>query len=248
MSYGVAPPKKFGAALRIALVEDDVELRDHVLHPGLSDLGFDVTSLGSAAELYEALATTAFDILVLDVGLPDEDGFDVAAHIRSVSPVGIVMLTGRGGDSDRIRGLKIGADAYVSKPVAIDVLAATLASLSRRLAISSASTRLGGWQLHDGGWFLLAPDGAEIQLTQSERTVLGQLFAAAGEPVDRESLIAELADSADDTGDFDPHRLDMVIHRLRKKTADISRATLPLHAVRGRGYLLAIRPPARQET
>ena len=98
-------------ALRVALLEDDLLLRDRVLLPGLRDFGFEVIGLETAAELHEHLKIQPTDIVVLDVGLPDQSGFMVARQLRSQSPsLGIVMLTGRGETPDRVRGLSEGAD------------------------------------------------------------------------------------------------------------------------------------------
>ena len=228
-------------ALRVALVEDDAELRDAILAPALAESGFDVAAFGSAAGLYRSLLHRSFDVVVLDVGLPDEDGFDVARYLRSLSSIGIVMLTGRAASPDRVRGLRHGADAYLTKPIDLDVLMATLHSLSRRLVSEKADkaerTVEGAWRLGDGDWNLLTPDDACIDLTASERSILRTLFDARGQPVTREALIAGLTG---DVYDFDPHRLEMLVHRLRRKVAGGCRHPLPLRAVRGKGYVLAV--------
>ena len=220
---------------RIILVEDDAVLRDEILGPGLRDAGLDVTAVGSAAQLYECLRRGPFDIVVLDVGLPDVDGVEVLRHLRSISSVGVVLLTGRAGAADRLLGLRAGADTYLTKPIEIDVLAATLHSLARRL--QSAPISVQTWRLGTGGWHLYSPDGKRIELSGPERAILGCLFVSAGAPVPRTDLIASLTDDADG---FDPHRLEMTMHRLRRKVAAASTVAFPLRAVRGKGYLLGI--------
>jgi two-component system response regulator PhoP len=225
--------------LSIALLEDDAELREQILLPGLRGLGFEASGFARAAELYLQLPQRHFDILVLDVGLPDQDGFTIARYLRSCSDLGIVMLTGRAGADDRVRGLSVGADAYLSKPVNLDVLAATLRSLARRLdhgprTGTHASPRL-GWQLHANGWSLMAPGGGSVTLTQAERCVLGLLLSHKGEAVARETLIAALTP---DVYDFDPHRLETLIHRLRRKVSAGTRESLPLRALHGVGYVM----------
>lgn len=223
--------------MRIALLEDDAELRERILLPGLRDYGFEVAGAGSAAELERLLSASPADIVILDVGLPDDDGFLVAQRLRSRSPVGIVMLTGRNARSDRIRGLTEGADAYLSKPVVLDELAATLHSLARRLLMAAAEPagEQGQWRLDADGWCLLSPANRSIALTQAERLVLLRLMQAPGTPVTRDDLIAALTD---DAYDFDPHRLEMLVHRLRGKIADQGGESLPLRAVRGVGYVM----------
>ncbi|MCD9033492.1 response regulator transcription factor [Luteimonas sp. Y-2-2-4F] len=220
--------------LRIVLVEDDDMLRERVLRPRLADYGFEVAGLASAAELERLMAATVPDIVVLDVGLPDASGYDVARGLRARHPrMGIVMLTARRETPDRVRGLNEGADAYLSKPVEIELLAATLHSLARRLHGEQAPAA-SGWRLLDNGWSLAGP-GGEVALTKSERRLLQCLARAEGEAVGRDRLIAAVADNVHD---FDPHRLDTLVYRLRRKVADACGQALPLAAVHGEGYVL----------
>lgn len=239
MTQAHTPPTSSRRPLHIAVVDDDPQLRDLVLVPGLRDHGFVVTGMGSASELQTAMQVCLFDIIVLDLGLPDSDGLDLTARIRPASDIGIVMLTGRADDHSRIRGLTAGADCFLTKPVTIDVLAASLTSLARRLesgapaAPATAATNP-CWELAGSGWRLVTPDGERITLSRSERDVLIRLLATPGAPVIRETLIASLTD---DVHSFDPHRLEMLIHRLRSKIARHWSGDNPLQAVRGRGYL-----------
>lgn len=223
---------------RVAVLEDDPQLREAILVPGLRDFGFDITGAGTAAELYRHMLRHPFDMVVLDIGLPDEDGLSVLRHLRELSDLGIVMLTGNHGREDRIRALSDGADAYLSKPADVEVLAATLHSLQRRLqghaAPRAVQAGMGPWHLDTDGWCLVSPRGKVVALTVPERSVLRALIADAGNPVGREALIALLAD---DVYDFDPHRLDMLIHRLRRKIAEQTGEASPLVTARGAGYI-----------
>ncbi len=229
--------------LRVAVLEDDQELRERILIPGLEDFGFDVTGSGTAAELYRRMLSTRFDMVVLDIGLPDEDGLTVARHLREILPIGIVMLTGNRGRQDHIRALHEGADAFLSKPVDVEILAGTLHSLARRLEPERAAggipadagdAQAGRWRVDTDGWCLVAPDRTTIALSVPERCVLQVLFAANGVAVQRERLIAALSR---DVYEFDPHRLEMLIYRLRRKVAARSASALPLLTVRGSGYV-----------
>lgn len=223
--------------LSVALLEDDALLRERVLLPGLADFGFEVSAHETAASLFARLHDTLADIVVLDVGLPDQDGFSVARELRARYPLlGIVMLTGRRETPDRVRGLTEGADAYLSKPVEIELLAATLHSLARRLRGSGERAKASpGWRLDADGWCLLSPSGAVVALTKSERSLFARLAGSAGKLVTREELIAALTLNV---FDFDNHRLDSMIHRLRRKVADTCGEPLPLSAVHGEGYVL----------
>lgn len=242
-----------GVALvcRVAVVEDDNDLRENILLPNLVDYGFEVEGFDSPASLYRRMLATVFDIVVLDIGLPGESGLSAARHLRSISDrLGLVILTGSRGRQDHVRALSDGADAYLSKPVDAEILAMTLRSLTRRMVLATGSTSSvlqqteappapARWRTDSDGWCLFSPSGGMLALTRPERSLMKRLEAAQGEPVGREDLIAALADN---TLDFDPHRLDMLVHRLRRKAATIADDSyaLPLLAARGVGYLLAM--------
>jgi DNA-binding response OmpR family regulator len=223
--------------LCVLLLEDDALLRDRILVPKLRQFGFDVIAAGREAEMQEALGQRSPDIVLLDVGLPDSNGFEVARKLRLERPgIGIVMLTGRSASADLVRGLTEGADAYLSQPVEIDVLVATLYSVARRLKPSSHDDG-GKWRLSPDAWFLLSPANGRVQLSKAERRLLETLMRQPNEVFLREDLIAALTD---DVNAFDPHRLDSLIHRLRRKVLTTLGEPLPLDAVHGTGYVLAI--------
>lgn len=227
------------AALRVALLEDDDVLRERILAPGLARHGFEVTPLRTVAALSAAMRVQRFELIVLDIGLPDGDGFTLTQQLQSLRPApGIVILSGRGDSPDRVRGLNEGADAYLVKPVEIEMLAATLFSVVRRMARlqGEGMAQAADWQLQDDGWCLFAPDGGAVPLTGSERRVMQHLWQARGRLVAREALLAALGG---DLGmEIDPHRLDALLHRLRQKVQERTGAALPLKSVRGEGYLL----------
>ncbi len=230
-------------AWRLGVLEDDAQLREGIIIPGLRYFGFEVTGAGSAAELYRHMLSHRFDMVVLDIGLPDESGLSVVQHLREISTLGIVMLTSNTGQDDHIRALTNGADAFLNKPVNIEVLAATLHSVARRLMavpgtgpgiVSSGGT--GHWRLDTDDWCLVTPGGKALPLTAPERCILRILMAVRGEPVSREQLIGALTS---DIYEFDPHRLEMMVHRLRRKAQDAAGQPLPLLTSRGQGYLFA---------
>jgi two-component system response regulator PhoP len=227
---------------RVAVVEDDAELRDRILVPGLRGFGFDTIGLDSAEALYRYIIGNRLDLVILDVGLPDADGFSAARHLRTVMGmnVGIMMLTGRVTGSDMVQGFGNGADLYMPKPFEIEVVAAGLHSLLRRLqsTVTSDQEAVSGqheWRVESDGWCLRAPNGKRVALTNAERCVVRLLGAARGEAVARETLIAALTD---DVETFDPHRLEMLVHRLRRKTEAQTGEPLPLRSARGAGYAL----------
>ncbi|MDR6990499.1 response regulator transcription factor [Luteimonas sp. 3794] len=219
------------------MVEDDDELREEVLLPLLHREGFEAVGMANALALYRDLVATPFDLILLDVGLPDDDGFAIARHLRKAAPkVGLVMLTGHASPSSRLRGLEAGVDAYLTKPIDSAELVITLRNLERRLEFGESGPARPGWTLDAQGWQLLLPDGRAVELSLPERRLLAELAATPREPVTREALMAALAEDVDD---FDPHRLEMLIHRLRKKCLQASGQELPVRTVRGIGYVLA---------
>lgn len=218
----------------VAVVEDDDVLRDTLLAPGLRDFGFRVTAVGTERELVHVLDTDRPDIVVLDVGLPDGDGFSIAERLYRHSRVGIVIVSGRHTQADRVKGLTHGADAYLSKPVVMHELAVTLRNLMRRLRPPPlAPADVATWRLDNQAWCLVAPNEVSVALKSHERVILRTLLQVPGEPVSRDVLIAALG------GDelFDPHRIEVLVYRLRSKVASRSGMVLPLTAVRGSGYV-----------
>lgn len=236
----------------IVVLDDDESLRERLLLPELRDHGFDPVGAASAAAFYRVLLQQRFDLALLDIGLPDEDGVSVAGHLRELRPdIGIVMLTGNGDRDNHLRSLVRGADAFLPKPVDIDILMATLRQLARRLAArhgagpaapAAAATPdpgLGRWTLEAEGWCLVAPNGTVLALTVPERELMRGLIRARGEPVLREDLIRTLVRDGD-VHDFDPRRLDMLVHRLRRKVEGaVGETPFPLLSARGLGYLFA---------
>lgn len=206
--------------------------------PALRAAGFDALGLANSLQLYRMWAGTPspFDLVLLDVGLPDDDGVEIARHLRSLSPsLGIVVYTGHGHGGDRLRGLRAGVDAYLVKPLDMDELIETLRNIFRRQRGHGAAAGNGSWALDRQGWRLLAPSGAAAVLNQAERQIMGVLAATPHAPVRRETLIAGLTGDIDE---FDPHRLEMLVYRLRRKCLEACGEALPLQAVRGVGYML----------
>ena len=231
------PPEVQVPHCRLAVVEDDAELREKILLPALHAAGFEAIGLATALELYRAWASLPFDLVLLDIGLPDDDGVEIARHLRGLSPsIGIVMYTGYGDRVDRMRGLRAGVDAYLVKPLDMDEVVETLRNVRDRQALCTpvAAREAAGWALDRQGWSLASPSGASIALNQAERQFMAVLVASPGTPVARDVLIARLTGDAET---FDPHRLEMLVYRLRQKCREACGEELPLRAIRGMGYL-----------
>lgn len=224
----------------ILIVEDDKDLRDKVLLPCFLGAGYACTGVGTALEMYRCLAGHSFDLILLDIGLPDEDGFCSIQHLRSLTNAAIVILTGMDTDADRIRGLSSGADAYLSKPIDGDVLVAWAGTIIRRVGNASGTAAhaqqkaWARWRIDDTGWRLLAPDGGAVNLSLAEKAMMSMFIAANGKTVYRDELASRL------TGEiqaFTSHKLEMLIHRFRRKVLRATGQNLPLMAIRGVGYI-----------
>ena len=237
-----SPSQRTG--FRIHVIEDDEDIRAETIF-ALGELGFDAQGFGDAASFYKAFAVQPCDIVVVDIGLPGESGLAVVAHLRAVQRrLGLVLVTARGELEDRLLGLREGADAYLVKPVNMRELAETLNAVGRRLTAapqenaspaSPAPAAPAAWRLLEGDWILGDPEGRQMALTTSERAFLACLFGQRGTEASRDDLIRALGG---DVFDFDEHRIDAIASRLRRKAAKLG-MRLPLHAVRGKGYVLA---------
>ena len=222
-------------------MEDDDHLRDEILVPGLSQYGFDAIGVKCALDLYQLMVTRRDNLYVLDLTLPDQDGLEVMRCIRKSSDAGIVLLTGRGSASDKVKGLQHGADIYLVKPVEIEVLAACLHSLTRRLGPAPESSQKRNervrlsWALEANGWRMVCPTGEVVALSALERIVVLALVGSNDAPVSKNTLIDAICAQFED---FDPARIETTIHRLRKKVVKRCGMELPLITVRGVGLSL----------
>lgn len=210
--------------VRLLLLEDDDDLRSEIAD-FLTSEGHQVIDVGSIAAHLEYL--DQIDIAIIDAGLPDGDGFDVAYNLRQSHPeVGIIMLTARGGISDKIRGLKGGADQYLVKPVKFNVLSAYITSMVRRITPQM-------WQLNITARLLISPNGKSSNITSLEMTLLKLLASNAGKIVPRPSIAKAFGS---EWLDYDERHLDQLVSRLRKRWQSRTGEPLPLRTEHGRGY------------
>ncbi|GAB7564402.1 response regulator transcription factor [Methylobacillus methanolivorans] len=236
----------YSSHLRVIIVEDDLDLREET-ELGLRALGIDVTGVADATALYRELINKKYDIVILDVGLPGEDGFSILKHLRNSVQIGIVMVTARGAIDDRVQGLNDGADAYMVKPVDLKELASVVNSLARRLQAKMVERRrqpqpsvelttaqsLPTWKLCKTHWTLVSPDNASIPLTPKEYAFLSRLVEKCGQPVPKAHIIHAFGGDLDD---FDFHRVEVMISRLRRKGKAITGELLPIKALPGFGF------------
>lgn len=220
--------------IRVLLVDDEEDFRI----PAASFLrkhGMEVLGVGSVEELFTTQPEFGADIVVLDVNLPGQSGLDAVENIRRDFNVGIIMATACRGVDGRIRGLSLGADSYLEKPIDMRELEAVIRSLWSRIAPTdraAAATEM--WQFDAVAWTLAAPDGVSVRLSAAEYHVVCLLALDPGMPVSRDILFQTLGKIASGPED---RSLDVLLSRLRRKFA-ASNHDFPLKSARGIGYVL----------
>ena len=217
--------------MRVLLVEDDPQLGDG-LTVGLRQAGFAVDWVKDGAAADHVLATEAFDLLVLDLGLPRLSGMDLLVRLRArQQDLPVLILTARDATADKIAGLDGGADDYLVKPVDLDELAARIRALSRRAAGRAQPVlRHGGLGL-DPASHRVTLDGAPVELSAREFALLQALLENAGRVMSRAQLEGSLYGWRDEP---DSNVLEVHIHHLRRKLGSSLIKTL-----RGVGYTIA---------
>jgi two-component system, OmpR family, phosphate regulon response regulator OmpR len=220
-------------AVHILLVDDDRRIRE-LLTTYLKSNGFMVTAAGNAAEARRALESLAFDIVVLDIMMPGENGLAFATSLRDAgNAVPILMLSARSDAADRIQGLATGSDDYLGKPFEPEELLLRLRNLMRRTQPREAkisAVKFGEcvFELEHG---TLTRSGEDVRLTGREKDILRLLATALGQAVPRSALQPEGASD-------DARAIDVQMTRLRQKIESDSANPKYLQTVRGQGYCL----------
>jgi two-component system, OmpR family, response regulator len=229
----------------ILVVDDQQEICDAV-REYLTNEGFRVSTVNDGAGLREEIARAPIDLVILDLMLRGEDGLQLASELRSESDIGIIMLTARGETVDRVIGLELGADDYLSKPFHLRELLARVRSVLRRGERSGAPTRtrirFAGWIFDPASRELLSPTGEDVRLTTGEFELLFAFVNHANQVLSRDRLL-DLSRNRE-AGPFD-RTMDMQVGRLRRKLEDDPKNPTMIKTVRGGGYIFA--PPIDNE-
>jgi two-component system phosphate regulon response regulator OmpR len=224
-------------APHLLVVDDDRRIRD-LLSRYLVAEGYRVTTANNAGEARARLESLSFDLLVLDVMMPGETGFELAKSLRASSTVPILMLTAKAEADSRIQGLELGVDDYVSKPFEPRELSLRIANILRRTIVvptpTVESVRFGDFVFHLGRGELKRGDGV-IRLTDRERDMLRVLAAVPGETVPRLAL-------GGNGGGANERAVDVQVNRLRRKIEHDPANPLFVQTVRGIGYRLVVSP------
>lgn len=216
----------------ILVVDDDDRLRD-LLKRFLTREGHDVTTARDAAAARRLLSQMSFDLLVLDVMMPGEDGFSLLSGLRERITTPVILLTARGDAADRIDGLRRGADDYLGKPFEPEELGLRIGAILRRAAPEPPveEINLSGMIFHVGKGELRR-DGRLVRLTDSETQLLRILAARGGAAVSRAELATLTSAGVE-------RSVDVQVTRLRRKIEPDPREPVHLQTVRGVGYRLA---------
>jgi two-component system, OmpR family, response regulator len=236
----------------ILIVDDDRELRE-LLVQYLEKNEFAVTAVKGGREMHQALADKTIDLIVLDLMLPGEDGLSLCRNLRATDPGSppILMLTARGDEADRILGLEMGADDYLSKPFASRELLARIKAILRRtqalpanLKLSEAARGLafGDWILDTTRRHLLDAAGTMVALSGGEYRLLRVFLDYPQRVLNRDQLLN--LTQGRETEPFD-RSIDLLVSRLRQRLKDDAREPRYIKTVRSEGYVFAAAVEAR---
>ena len=217
----------------VLVVDDDDRIRDLVTRY-LTENDFFVSSCASAEEAKEVLALAAYDVLVVDVMMPGQDGMEFTQELRETNDTPVLLLTAMGETEDRIKGLSTGADDYLIKPFDPRELVLRLQAILRRQPVKleeQAEVTIGEWTFHRLQKELSKGDEV-VGLTDGDMTLLDALLSKAGEIIDRQELSEACG------MDPDKRTVDVQITRLRRKLEEDSNRPLYLQTIRGKGYVL----------
>jgi DNA-binding response OmpR family regulator len=232
----------------IAVVDDDPKIRA-ILRKCFEHEGYRVSEAATGADLYALLESQRIDLITLDLGLAYEDGLDVARQVRARSQIPIVMVTGKGDVVDRVVGLEIGADDYISKPFHLREVLARIRTVLRRSKTSPAEAappqearphqpeyQFEGWGFDPVKRELRTPSGTLCDLTTAEFDLLALFVKRSGQVLERDTIMTLLKGQDWAAND---RAIDTMVARLRKKIGDDSPSRSLIKTVRGIGYQFA---------
>lgn len=224
--------------LRLLAIEDEKELAE-LAAAALAQAGFAVDLASSLTEAEEAVAVVTYDVIILDLGLGDEDGMSFLLSLRRRgASVPVLILTARDGLEDRVTGLDSGADDYVLKPFHMPELISRVRALLRRPNAALGVRLEIGNLVFETAHRQVTIGGKIVPLSIRELALLETLLRRAERVVTRETIEQSLYNFEAELGS---NALEVLVHRLRRKLED-AKATLQIHTLRGVGYLLADRP------
>jgi DNA-binding response OmpR family regulator len=234
------------ASPRILVIEDDPAIRRGVVD-ALSSENYDVSEAGDGDTGLPLALEGEFDLILLDLVLPGADGLDILAKVRDVLPTRpVIVMTARGDESDRVRGLKLGADDYVVKPFSVRELLARVEAVLRRSpqrATQAGVIALPGCAFDPSRSEVRFADGTRVELSDREQTLLDYLSRHRQRAISRDEILQNVW-RLDPRG-VATRTIDMHIARLREKLRDDATEPRILLTVRGKGYMLSLADEVR---
>lgn len=218
--------------MRLLVAEDDPVLADG-LQQSLRQAGYAVDLVRTGSDADAALVHAVYDLVILDLGLPRLDGFEVLRRLRGRgASVPVLILTARDAVTDRVKGLDLGADDYLTKPFALQELEARVRALLRRGPGAAAAIILYGPLAYDFAARHVTAHGRALDLSARERAVLESLLLSSGKVVSKEQLVEKLCDWGEQVG---TNAIEVYVHRLRRKLEPFD---VQIKTIRGLGYLM----------
>ena len=236
---------KEGAAPRIVVVDDDPVLRA-ILRGYLEDAGYRVTESAGGEALLDALPRLAPALLLLDVKLPGANGFELLRSIRARSDLPVIMVTSCSEARERVEGLELGADDYVTKPFNARELVARVRNVLRRVVERGGAEPLavgGHWVFDRERRCLVGAEGGQVALTAAEGAIMAALAEFPGRPITRDALAMRMGRRPRGPGD---RSIDVLVSRIRRKLAAQCDREL-IRSIRNVGYMLAADAPSRSD-
>ena len=231
------------SSAHILAVDDDPSVRQ-MIADYLGDNDMRVTAIPGGGQIADVMARDVVDLVVLDLRLPGEDGMEIARRLRAESAgMPIIMLTGRKDEADRVMGLELGADDYLTKPFSPRELLARIRALLRRSRAQQTVAdglqkirvyRFAGWELNVRLRRLTAPDGGNVPLTNTEFNLLAAFLAAPGRVLSRDQLLSLSRLHNDEVYD---RSIDTQVGRLRRKIEPPASRMQLIRTERGAGYI-----------
>jgi len=216
--------------MKIVVLEDQPDLREELVYY-LRKSGHQAQGGANGVALEQLMAQDTPELLLLDIGLPGEDGIAIANRLKNVAGLSLVMLTARNGAEDRIRSFEAGADTYLVKPVSPRELEAVIQRAEVRHKRTAEEGN--GWRFHSKVRTLTAPNDHQVHLTLTEARLLGAMVRQSDRLATRRQLIEALGL---DFLSYDDRRIEVSVSRLRKKVLLITGLDAPIKASRNVGY------------
>lgn len=229
----------------LLIVDDDPGIRE-TLELYLGCRGYTISTACDGVEMRGRLAAEPIDLIILDLILPEENGFDLLRELRQTSQIPVILLTGRGEETSRIVGLEIGADDYIPKPFSAGELAARIGAVLRRAVRAEAPVEgaprksltgvFNGWRIDASQRKLFSPEGKEVKLTAGEFDLLMALATSPNRVMTRERILDYLGE---DTSEIFDRAIDTRVTRLRGKIEPDPRNPSYIKTERGIGYVFS---------